>query len=81
MTELVDQGNTGYIAYLDLSKALDKIDHSLLLGKREQCGIGSSTTRRICIQHVVLNGITSVWKEACNGVPQGCISNTIQHLH
>ena len=64
---------------IDLSKALDSINHPLLLKKLEGLGVHDNELNRFTEylsrrkQRVVLGGKTSVWADTEMGVPQGSI--------
>ena len=75
---LEDNGNVD-ILYLDLSKAFDKVNHSILLHKLSQMNITGKvnewiktflTTRT---QYVVVNGKKSDPAHVTSGVPQGTV--------
>ena len=42
ITEALDQGHTAFVFYLDLSKAFDSLNHSILLGKLKYYGLTNS---------------------------------------
>ena len=77
--EQLDKGNVGIGIYLDLQKAFDTVNHSILLRKMENYGIRGVAlkwfenylqNRR---QFVVANGIGSDVMEIKYGVPQGSV--------
>uniref|UniRef100_A0A803T9P9 Reverse transcriptase domain-containing protein n=1 Tax=Anolis carolinensis TaxID=28377 RepID=A0A803T9P9_ANOCA len=67
------------VAYLDFSKAFDKVPHDLLANKLVKCGLDKTTVRWICnwlserTQRVLTNASSSSWKEVTSGVPQGSV--------
>ena len=76
---LLDSGKQTDVIYLDMSKAFDKVQHSLILGKLRQYNICGSLLswftsylggRR---QRVTVLGATSTEREVASGVPQGSI--------
>uniref|UniRef100_A0A803SSX5 Reverse transcriptase domain-containing protein n=1 Tax=Anolis carolinensis TaxID=28377 RepID=A0A803SSX5_ANOCA len=79
VTSWVDTGNTVDVAYLDFSKAFDKVPHGLLANKLVKYRLGKTTVRWICnwlseqTQRVLTNVSSSSWKEVMNGVPQGSV--------
>uniref|UniRef100_A0A803TVT0 Reverse transcriptase domain-containing protein n=1 Tax=Anolis carolinensis TaxID=28377 RepID=A0A803TVT0_ANOCA len=76
VTSWVDTGNAVDVAYLDFSKAFDKVPHDLLANKLVKCGLDKTTVRWICnwlserTQRVLTNASSSSWKELTSGVPQ-----------
>uniref|UniRef100_A0A803TM50 Reverse transcriptase domain-containing protein n=1 Tax=Anolis carolinensis TaxID=28377 RepID=A0A803TM50_ANOCA len=79
VTSWVDTGNAVDVAYLDFSKAFDKVPHDLLANKLVKCGLDKTTVRWICnwlserTQRVLTNASSSSWKEVTSGVPQGSV--------
>ena len=75
----MDKGKIVEIVMIDLSRAFDSIDHSLLLAKLSAYGVcGTELTWFTSYlnnrkQRVVLSGIASEWGSVTNGVPQGSI--------
>ena len=71
--------NNVAVALLDLSKAFDSIDHSLLLKKLTALGFNQPAIEIISsylsnrLQRVASNGVFSDWLEVKRGVPQGTI--------
>ena len=73
--------NKGFVGavLMDLSKALDCLNHELLLAKLEAYGFSTSSIRMMHSyltgrrQRVKVNGSFSSWKEMKLGVPQGSV--------
>lgn len=77
--EALDVGKIVGTVMIDLSKAFDSIDHSILLSKLDAYGIRGLelnwfrdylSNRR---QRVTLSGVTCEWRELRRGVPQGSV--------
>ena len=75
----LDEKKVVTAAFLDLSKAFDSIDHSLLLEKLKHLGFSSSAILFIKSylsnrhQRVVIPEAESDWLEVKQGVPQGTV--------
>uniref|UniRef100_A0A803T1G7 Reverse transcriptase domain-containing protein n=1 Tax=Anolis carolinensis TaxID=28377 RepID=A0A803T1G7_ANOCA len=79
VTSWVDTGNAVDVAYLDFSKAFNKVPHDRLANKLVKCGLDKTTVRWICnwlserTQRVLTNASSSSWKDVTSGVPQGSV--------
>ena len=77
----LDNGNIVGSVMIDLSKALDSVNHTILLTKLEAYGVGgtelSSSWLRDYLtgrkQRVVFRGTTCSWTSIKRGVPQGSV--------
>ena len=75
----LDNGEKVGAIFMDLSKAFDTINHSLLLSKLKAYGFSNQALRLLqsylCnrFQRSIINGSFSSWNEVITGVPQGSI--------
>ena len=75
----LNQGNCVRTVFIDLSKAFNSIDHSMLLGKLRSCGIDDLELRWFTSylegrqQRVSVDGEFSEWANVTTSVPQGSI--------
>ena len=62
--------------FLDISKAIDKVWHEVILFKLKTCGVNGEVLTLLTnylherYQRVLLNGQTSSWELVKSGVPQ-----------
>ena len=77
--DAIDKGEYALGIYLDLKKAFDTVDHSILLGKLDHYGIRGHSNLFIKSylsdrqQYTVVNGVKSTIKSISTGVPQGSV--------
>ena len=75
----LDNGEKVGVIFMDLSKAFDTINHSLLLAKLKAYGFSNQALRLLqsylCnrFQRSIINGSFSSWNEVITGVPQSSI--------
>ena len=82
----MDQGSTPLNIYIDVSKAFDTLDHSILLSKFNYYGITGCENKLFVsylsnrYQYVECNNAQSVTKLITTGVPQGSILGPLLFL-
>ena len=73
----LNRSETGIVAFLDFQKAFDTINHSLLLNKIKNAGVGNNTLRLLQNylynrkQRTKLHSEVSTLRDVSVGVPQG----------
>ena len=78
-TKAADEGFPTHVAYLDFSKAFDRVDHSILLAKLHSYGVRGNLlfwlSSYLCNRsfHVSVHGTLSTKELVTSGVPQGSI--------
>ncbi|KAF7250227.1 Retrovirus-related Pol polyprotein from type-1 retrotransposable element R2 [Varanus komodoensis] len=75
----LDGGDAVDVAYLDFSKAFDKVPHDILVKKLRSFGIDQSTVRAVTDrkQRVIISGEPLGWQPVTSGVPQGSVLGPI----
>ena len=83
MDQILDEGWTSDIVYMDFMKAFDKVPHERILSKLSAYGIGGEvlawirsflTNRK---QRVTVGEATSEWKDVTSGITQGSVLGPI----
>jgi hypothetical protein len=75
----MDKGNLPLNVYIDLSKAFDTVDHTILLSKLEHYGIRNTSLSLLNsylsnrLQYVEIESVKSSYQTINTGVPQGSV--------
>ena len=82
----IDRGNVNSVVFLDLKKAFDTVNHSILLSKLNAYGFGCSTSNWFASyldcrsQKCFVNGHLSDYRTLLCGIPQGTILGPLLFL-
>ena len=82
----IDKGNVNAVIFLDLKKAFDTVDHSILLSKLKAYGVGSNSFNWFKsyldnrMQKCFVNGSLSDSQPLTCGIPQGTILGPLLFL-
>ena len=83
---MLNQRQTPFAVFMDLSKAFDTLDHHILLKKLDFYGFSPSALRLMSSylsdrqQYIDLSGVTSELKGVGVGVPQGSVLGPLLFL-